>query len=68
MTGADSFFSSGTLLREKYGSLLGNERVAESEEIRVILKPTLSLHIYMDAHITECSYILTGPYRIQILS
>jgi hypothetical protein len=31
-TGADSFFSSGTLLREIYGSMLGNKKVAENGE------------------------------------
>jgi hypothetical protein len=45
MTGVDNFFSSGTVLRERSGSV-GNEKVAESEEMSVVPKPTTSLHIY----------------------
>jgi hypothetical protein len=47
--------------------LLGNERVAESGENESSFKIN-NIPAYMDAHITECRYILTGPYRIQILS
>jgi hypothetical protein len=50
---------------ERDRSLLGNERVAENGEMRMVSKkPTISLYI-MDAHKTESSYILAGPYRIQ---
>jgi hypothetical protein len=46
-TGASNFFSSGTLLRERYGSVLGNEMVIKSgEKMRVVSKPTVSLYIY----------------------
>jgi hypothetical protein len=45
-TGANSFFSSGTVLREKDMDILGNERVIESGEMRVVSKSIISLHIY----------------------
>jgi hypothetical protein len=38
-TGVDSFFSSGTVLRKRSGSVR-NERVAESGEMSVVPKPT----------------------------
>jgi hypothetical protein len=42
-----------------------NERIAENgEKWKWFRKPTISLYI-MDAHITESSYILADPYRIQ---
>jgi hypothetical protein len=53
------------LCLERDRSLLGNERVTEkNEEMGIVMKTTVSLYI-MDAHITESSYILAGPYRIQ---
>jgi hypothetical protein len=53
------------LYLERDGSLLGNERVAENEEkLEWFRKPTIFLYT-IDAHITESSYILVSPYRIQ---
>jgi hypothetical protein len=53
------------LYLERDESLLENERVAENGENGIdFRKPTVSLYI-IDVHITESSYILAGPYRIQ---
>jgi hypothetical protein len=55
------------LCLERDGSLLETKGWQKMEKMGIVLKPTVSLYI-MDAHITECSYILADPYRIQILS
>jgi hypothetical protein len=43
-------------------NMLGNERVAESGEKSESFQNQQYPCIYMDVHITECSYVLTGPY------
>jgi hypothetical protein len=45
-TGIDSFFSSGTVLRERDMDLLGNERVAESGKNESSNKNN-SIHAYI---------------------
>jgi hypothetical protein len=63
-TGADNFFSSGTLFRERWISVGKRKGWQKMEKLGIILKkPIVSMYI-MDAHITERSYILAGPYRI----
>jgi hypothetical protein len=48
--------------------LLGNENVTESGKKSESFQNQQYPCIYMDVHITECNYDLTGPYWIQILS
>jgi hypothetical protein len=50
-----------SLLKLSVGKQKGDRKIEKWEWFR---KPTVSLYI-MDAHITESSYILVGPYRIQ---